>query len=403
MPSWIRYLLMFTLLTVSEATAPLSRNQEEINRPSAAMATAPSHAGVGSAISAAASYLERFCDSDGKFAYQVNFRTDQKFSTYNIVRHSGAMYALAMRNGLQSDSRSAEAVLRATVFLRRYVGPGVRPGQLVVWSAPLPEHSDAQLGATGLGLVALAAAYKIDPKSVTLDQLQALGRFLLFLQRDDGSFVSKYNIEKGPEAEWESLYYPGEAALGLIALYETDHSIQWLYAAAHSLAYLAKSRAGLSVVPADHWALIATAKLLPYCEQAGCPASRRELLRHAIQICGSILHKQITDPANPQLVGAFDPVGRITPAATRLEGLLAALEFLPQDSSKLRSLIEAAINRGIAFLLRAQITTGPYAGGMPGAIVQGAKGESTIRIDYVQHTLCAWLRYQKLFQQEIRN
>lgn len=399
MPSWVRCALMSVILAISAVAAPRSGDQEEINRPNAEIAIGPSHGDVAGAISAAASYLERACDSDGKFAYRINFRTGQEASTYDIIRHSGAMYALAMRNGSQRDSQAAEAVLRAAAFLRRnYIGPGVRPEQLAIWSRPLPERSDAELGATGLGLVALAAAYKIDPKSIPLEQLQSFGRFLLFLQRDDGSFVSKYRVESGPVSDWESLYYPGEAALGLIALYETDHSIQWLYAAARSLAFLARSRADLPSVPADHWSLIATARLLPYCRQAGCPASRKELLRHAIQICASILREQITNPSLPALDGAFDADGRTAPAATRLEGLLAAMEFLPKDSGKLRALIETAIERGISFLLRAQITSGPYAGSMPGALSAGAKDASTIRIDYVQHALCAWLRYQKLFK-----
>jgi hypothetical protein len=54
--------------------------------------------------------------------------------------------------------------------------------------------------------------------------------------------------------------------------------------------------------------------------------------------------------------------------------------------------------RGIAFLLRAQIVSGPEAGGMPGAIIISARDSSQIRIDYVQHALCAWLRYGQLFQ-----
>jgi hypothetical protein len=129
-----------------------------------------------------------------------------------------------------------------------------------------------------------------------------------------------------------------------------------------------------------------------------CPASREELVRHAIQISDSILQEQITNPALPSLDGAFDATGRTAPAATRLEGLLAALEFLPKGSGELRSRIEIATGRGIAFLLRAQITSGPYSGGMPGALGEGAKSGSTIRIDYVQHALCAWLLYRQLIQ-----
>jgi hypothetical protein len=181
-------------------------------------------------------------------------------------------------------------------------------------------------------------------------------------------------------------------------MYEADHSRQWLDAAAKALSYLAKSRAGISTVPPDHWALIATAKLLPYCEKAACPTSRRQLIQHAIQICNSILREQITSPFRSRLDGAFDTDGRTAPAATRLEGLLAALEFLPKEYNELREKIETATAKGIAFLLRAQIKSGPYVGGMPGAEVSADEEASTIRIDYVQHALCAWLRYRELLQ-----
>ncbi|HYA42059.1 MAG TPA: hypothetical protein VEF34_12195, partial [Syntrophobacteraceae bacterium] len=66
-----------------------------------------------------------------------------------------------------------------------------------------------------------------------------------------------------------------------------------------------------------------------------------------------------------------------------------------------------AVDRGIGFLLRAQIQSGPYAGGMPGRIHGDEKENSaadtrdaSIRIDYVQHALCAFLRYEKLLHTE---
>lgn len=245
-------------------------------------------------------------------------------------------------------------------------------------------------------MVALAAVNEAQPGTIPLAQSQSLGRFLLFLQREDGSFVSRYVAAKRPVTNWQSLYYPGEAALGLIALYKTDHNREWLVAAAKALAHLAKSRAGLVTVPDDHWALIATAELLPYNDQIGSTVSRDELIRHAVQICNSILREQVQDRTGAGLDGAFDRDGWTTPAATRLEGLLATLQFSPK--SELRNEVEAAVGHGVAFLLRAQITSGPYAGGIPGAVVTGAKGAAAIRIDYVQHALCAWLCYRQSIQ-----
>jgi hypothetical protein len=354
-----------------------------------------SPADVSRAIALAARYLEWACGPDGKFAYRIDIGSGQASDSYNIVRHAGAMYALAMLNRTQADRQAVDAMVRASTFLRqRYIGPGVHPDLLVVWSKPLPLHSDAELGATALGIVALEAVNEAVPQSVPLDQLEALGRFALFLQRDDGSFVSKYRRESGPVRNWESLYYPGEAALGFLALDRADHDPKWRVAAAKALTYLARSRAKLPTVPADHWALIATAELLGHCDAGSCPASREELIQHAIQICNSIMREQLHDPADARLDGAFDSTGRTTPAATRLEGLLAALEFLPDGD--MRKQTDAAVARGIAFLLRAQIGSGPYAGGIPGSVAAGSRSEFVVRIDYVQHALCAWLGYQRL-------
>ena len=120
-------------------------------------------------------------------------------------------------------------------------------------------------------------------------------------------------------------------------------------------------------------------------------------MQDAFQICSSIVHQQMRNPASP-VDGAFDPQGQTTAVAARLEGLLAAMEFLPHDD--FRAKVEDAVRRSVAFLLRAQIKSGTYAGGMPGAVRISALNSSQIRIDYVQHALCAWLRYEEVVQSE---
>ncbi len=133
-------------------------------------------------------------------------------------------------------------------------------------------HPDS-IGAAGLGLAAFAAVDRTRPNTVPLDQLQALGRFVLFLQKPDGGFYSRYLAGKGLDRDWQSLYYPGEATLGLVSLYELDKSREWLIAASRALARLAEDRAGPQEVPPDHWALIAMAEFLPYYDQSACPVS----------------------------------------------------------------------------------------------------------------------------------
>ena len=183
----------------------------------------------------------------------------------------------------------------------------------------------------------------------------------------------------------------------------TPVTVLSLQAATDAMVYLARTRRGRSTVEADHWALLATGRLL----SLGEPSVPREaLLRHALQICDSIL----TENDGVTLVDqtGFQADGRTCPTATRLEGMLAALTFLSRDDP-IRSRIELAVTPGTRFLLRSQVRSGPYAGGIPRAIQRLPDGHELatrsfnerageIRIDYVQHALCAMLQYEAMTQ-----
>ena len=241
---------------------------------------------ISHAIGSAADYLEQHCDGGGRFAYLVDTNSGEISPSYNIVRHAGAIYALGMLDAFHSDSSAENALVHAADFMRaNYLAPEGRSHALAVWSGPAPANRLAELGAAGLGLVALTSVEQARPNAIPLAELQSLGKFVLFLQKSDGSFYSRYYADNGIDHDWQSLYYPGEAVLGLVSLYELDHSRKWLVAAGKGLAYLAESRAGLQEVPPDHWALIATAKFLRYYEQIECPVSRAELVQHAARIC----------------------------------------------------------------------------------------------------------------------
>jgi hypothetical protein len=307
------------------------------------------------------------------------------------------------------------ALRRATAFLKESaIAP--LPGKkdlLAVWSHPEITHSNkplqAKLGGTGLGLVALLSVEKRMPGTTPIEYLRKMGNFLLYMQKYDGSFYSKYIPEKGGRDDsWTSLYYPGEAALGLLMLYEKDPSSIWLQAAANSIAYLARKREGKKSVEADHWALLATAKLLPLCDHIPQSLSKPTIERHAAQICKSILNGKPDNYDIAQSYGSFTEDGRTTPTAIRLEGLLAALGFLSTDYINLRKQMIAAIDQGMQFLLRSQIQSGEYAGGIPRAIQRLPEDHpqfkksfnrraTEVRIDYVQHTLSAMLQYAHIF------
>jgi hypothetical protein len=326
------------------------------------------------------------------------------------------MYALGMYHERHPNQTTREVMTRAATFLRECCIQPLpeRPELLAVWSPPEITYDtspmEAKLGGAGLGLVALVSLAKMQPGAVPIDEVRRLGQFVAFLQRGDGSFYSKYIPSKGgPQGEWESLYYPGEAALGLLMLYELDASPQWVEAAARAMGYLAESRKDAPQLPADHWVLLATARLLPHYDTLPLPVPREAVLWHALQICWSILDEGravASVQQDPILQGGFVLDGRTTPTATRLEGLLAALTFLPLEEDALRQDIQQAADSGVDFLRRAMVQRGEHAGAMPRAIrrlQQGEPGSSSsfdqrateVRVDYVQHALSAFLQYDR--------
>lgn len=374
------------------------------------------HKDLTEAIHLSAKYLNRACNQDGKFLYRVNLNPNVRPKPkYNFLRHAGSIYALADYDRNHPDSSTLNTLERATGYLKKAAISPIpdRNDLLAVWSRAELTGSQkplqAKLGGTGLGLVALLSVEKRRPETTPVDFLRKMGDFIVFMQKTDGSFYSKYIPEKGGRDDsWTSLYYPGEAALGLLMLYEKDPALRWLQAAADAIASLARLRAGKRQVEADHWALLATAKLLPLYDRCQQPLPESEILTHAIRICESILTHRSRYSKNTLEHGCFTDDGRTTPTAIRLEGLLAAYRFLPIEHKTLRERIRVTAKEGITFLFRSQIPSGKYAGGIPRAIAPLPENHprfdrsfnervTEVRIDYVQHALSAMLDYGEHF------
>jgi hypothetical protein len=372
----------------------------------------PSLDEIDDAIDAAAFYLRSQLQADGRFTYRVS-TDDGVFVTprYNILRHAGAIFALGTYHEAFSSQEVEMAILRAGDYLRTAVAPV--PGHdelLAVWSKQEIENASApdqaKLGGTGLGLVALLTVEQCRPGTTDIETLRKLGNFLLYMQKEDGSFYSKFVPGESELDDWVSLYYPGEAALGLTMLYETDPDNKWLGGARKALEHLAQSRRGQEIVPADHWALLATERLFQFLDPRSDGPLCERLNDHAAQVCQSIVQSQVTDRLDRLRVGSFDEEGRTAPCATRMEGLLAALSHLPSRHSALRRQIKQSCDLGIGFLLRAQVRQAHHTGGFPRSILghpdyaSYVVGESNprwteIRIDYVQHALSALLQYRE--------
>ena len=81
-------------------------------------------------------------------------------------------------------------------------------------------------------------------------------------------------------------------------LYEKDPSNLLLVSATKALMYLALSRKNSINIPADHWELLATEKILSFENVAVLPVSRELLINHAVRISDAILQDHLFSENN---------------------------------------------------------------------------------------------------------
>lgn len=337
------------------------------------------------------------------------------------MRHAGTLLALAEYHAEFAPSREQRIAIQAAFgFLRSCCLRPSRDGahDLALWSAPevvggQRSYPVAKLGGAGLALAAKARWRPMDPNGVQMAEMQALGNFILSMQRADGLFRSLHALDKGRhDPSWESLYYSGEAAPGLVLLYELDGDTRWLEGAVDALLALAREREGHAMPPPDHWALVATARLQrlsPEALQRAMPmgfswrpagdllAAGPLLTNHAQAVTQGMVAELRPGEMPPCAQGGFGVDGRTTPAATRLEGLLVLLAFLP-DGERHAHLREA-VDAGMHFLFDAQLQNaavkGAFSRESPSCLAAEPRA-SEIRIDHVQHALAAMQAYRVL-------
>jgi hypothetical protein len=121
-PESLRCRSLAYLILLVGMLSPMPRattNNPFDDRQGASDRSAPSETEVRRAIELAAEYLERECDANGKFTYEVDIASGHKSSSYDIIRHAGAMYGLAMFNEKYPDPKAASAILRAARFMQQ--------------------------------------------------------------------------------------------------------------------------------------------------------------------------------------------------------------------------------------------------------------------------------------------
>lgn len=378
------------------------------------------------AIKDAGKYLQDQIQPSGQFVYRVSMDKDRKIKRkYNILRHMGSVYSLNMLEEYLPGSVDQTKLKNSISYIIDNTFRPLKPGIMGIWSSEsfsgrkgMTEQT--KLGAAGLSLVALSPLVDKFPDILNRELLKEVGNLVLHMQKEDGSFFSKYYKDKGFDMFWVSLYYPGEAAFGLVELYKVTKDKKYLDGAFKAMLYLEESRRALKIssIPADHWALIATDKLIRF----GNPSKevKERLTSHAQRVVELMISQQIDNKAKKKLLGGFSTKGNTTPTATRVEGLVAILPHI--TDSRLLERTKRSINLAVGFIHRTQIKKEAYNGAWSRSIYKYKLTKvkelfkrskkykewkkhnariNEIRIDYVQHALSALIEFEKLRKEEV--
>lgn len=349
-------------------------------------------------------YISRNVLEDGRFVYRKNVDPEISYEnkTYNSLRHAGTLYSMYMYEKYGLEKRYYESrITSSKYFVDRYVKK-LGKNKYAVISLPEEEgikYPIAKSGAAGVALCALSNLAGDGEDNIDIEILRGLGEFLLCMQNEDGNIYAYYDFEKKMiNKEAEAVFYPGEAAAGLLYLYEVDPQQKWLDAAKKILLYLAASRKHLDLeIPFDHWSVLAVEMLF---KSKNATVEEINTLRsYAEQMAIPTLSSQITN-SNNSYYGAFKDNVRPCSLGTIMEGL-ASIYFCT-NNEPLKKIIFKSLSIGNMFLSKVQVKTGPQAGGLPNSANWVKPGvtpnASVIRIDNVQHVVTGWLKYQNILK-----
>ena len=358
------------------------------------------------AVRMAGDYLVRMQLEDGSFHYSYDPVEDRASRrAYNIVRHAGTVFSLFELYGATREARYLDAARRGVKYLKTRFRPAREKGAVYV----LDNDGKAKLGAVGLALLALARQIELDPGSADRKSANRLAKMILVMQQEDGSFISYYPIRGDEPRGSVSLYYPGEAILGLMHLFKAISDYRILEAARRGADYLIESQRKMDRLPSDAWLIQALEALhktgreqksnnqksnnQKYVDQKHADQKYAD---HALKLAERMMAEQYTasDPAG--YAGGFGPgPPRSTPAAARAEGLLAAYRIARSIADPRAARFAEALKASARFQLSQQFNADSNHKLPNPERARGGFRESLtsmrIRIDYVQHNISSLL------------
>ncbi len=345
-----------------------------------------------------AEYLVRVLNREGRYAYLYHSLEDRDDSQYGWLRHAGTTYALLEAYG----EFGTAAYLEKAELALRYLAAHLHDDPASQGQYVLDTHDEEQqkVGGAGLALLAFAEHAAVTGKRDELQTMRALARFITKQMYEDGHFRANADVERetGKKLKREPVYYPGEAALGLLRLYAVDPQREYLETARRAADWVIQVRDAYVTEndqEHDHWMSYALNELYRVTHET-------PYLEHAFKIARAIQGKQhrAADAPAPDWAGTFYE-GQTTPGSTRLEAYDADI-VLSRFAGKPEDWLLAPANEVARSMLGQQFRADNDYWLKNPSKAEGGVRESLfvedIRIDYVQHAMSAWSHLARILR-----
>jgi hypothetical protein len=364
-------------------------------RPTAAQPVDVTADALLNAALAAARFVARGVDAQGRFRFLVDGATNQTLPGYDWPRHAGATYFLAQAAERFRDPHVGAATLRAAGLLR---------GRMVACGAArcIADGTMADVGSAALATLAFVEVVRasLDP-SYRVDAAE-LAAFLREQQRPDGEFMHLYDRQASRPVDVQLLYYSGEAALALSRTHQLLSDPRDLDAAKRAVARLAGPAwsffGSRYYFGEEHWTCEAMADLWG---RSPNPVALDFCLRW-LAFWRTAQQGPADTPYDADGAYGVGPiqVPPLTPIASRCEAGLATLAVAERTAvaRAVTDALDTQMKRSLALLMRQQVrATSPARLGLlsdPEA-VDGAFPASevdwSLRVDFAQHAGSALL------------
>ncbi|MEE2827903.1 MAG: hypothetical protein VX498_01840, partial [Myxococcota bacterium] len=387
------------------AMVPLGRGNVDVPEANSAL--------LRERIAMAADYLVRDTTAIGEINYEYRAYDDEIGTGYNILRHAGTVYSMMQAYRLTGDEPTYKASVRAMNFYRKAMREDSKhKGEWFVLSSSRVGRTGprlgrrAKLGGVGLGLCMMVELEKAVPGTVDMAVVRGMAMHIERQQNPDGSFESFYNWDGKEKSTRKSIYYSGEAILGLLRLHQLTGEERWLDVAVKGADYLVHKRwksLGVRIyIPPDAWLIQALEEM-----DRVRPDPARE--RYAFAIGEVIARNKLMDPDKtpPDLLGADLSGPSSMPNAATAGSFGEALTAAARLEARRRpgeTRFRTFAMRNARFQLRNQFW-GPNSYFLPNpARSHGGfrvkQDKAQIRNDFVQHNLSGLFGLLDLLDEE---